>query len=210
MKTLYFDCSSGISGNMTLGALTEIVGDEKYLINELKKINLDEYHIEISKKVKNGITGTYIDVKTEHEHEHRNLDEVNKIIDNSCLDEKVKELAKKIFIRVAKAESKVHNKPLEEVHFHEVGAVNFNNMIPVRSNNYSLVDLNKKTLTIAELKYQKLLREQLDWLNANYKQVKNKSFKLYQLYNSGRLPENIKSRCCNFKLLEEKCVEYNK
>lgn len=92
----------------------------------------------------------------------------------------------------------------------ELGAVNFNNMIPVTKTNYSLVDLTKETLTIAELKYQKLLREQLDWLNANYKQVKNKSFKLYQLYNNGRLPENIKSRCCNFKLLEEKCVEYNK
>ena len=92
----------------------------------------------------------------------------------------------------------------------ELGAVNFNNMIPVNTNNYSLVDLNKETLTIAELKYQKLLKEQLSWLNANYYQVKNKSFKLYKLYNNGKLPKNIKSRCCNFKLLEEKCVEYNK
>ena len=139
MKTLYFDCSSGISGNMTLGALTEIIGDENYLINELKKLNVDGYKIEISKKVKNGITGTYVDVILEHEHEHehhheheeghhhhhehRNLNDVNKIIDESSLDESVKDLAKKIFIRVAKAESKVHNKPLEEVHFHEVGAI---------------------------------------------------------------------------------------
>ena len=92
----------------------------------------------------------------------------------------------------------------------ELGAVNFNNMIPVNTNNYSLVDLNKETLTISELKYQKLLKEQLSWLNANYYQVKNKSFKLYKLYNNGKLPKNIKSRCCNFKLLEEKCVEYNK
>ena len=91
----------------------------------------------------------------------------------------------------------------------ELGAVNFNNMIPVNKNNYSLVDLNKETLTISELKYQKLLREQLAWLNANYQQVKNKSFKLYQLYNEGRLPQNIKLRCCNFKLLEEKCTKYN-
>ena len=90
----------------------------------------------------------------------------------------------------------------------ELGAVNFNNMIPVKENNYSLVDLSKETLTIAELKYQKLLREQLDWLNANYRQVKNKSFRLYQLYKNEKLPQNIKSRCCDFKLLEEKCVEY--
>ena len=92
----------------------------------------------------------------------------------------------------------------------ELGAVNFNNMIPVTKENYSLVDLNKETLTISEMKYQKLLIEQLAWLNANYHQVKNKSFKLYDLYTKGKLPENIKSRCCNFKLLEEKCIEYNK
>ena len=90
----------------------------------------------------------------------------------------------------------------------ELGAVNFNNMIPVSKNNYSLVDLNKETLTISELKYQALLREQLDWLNTNYIQVRNKSQKLYQLYITGKLSENIKSRCCNFKLLEEKCMEY--
>lgn len=131
MKTLYFDCSSGISGNMTLGALTEIIGDKNYLLNELKKLNVDGYHIEISKKIKNGITGTYIDVILEHEHhhkehlhhEHRNIEDINKIIDNSSLDEKVKDLSKRIFMRVANAESKVHNKPLEEVHFHEVGAL---------------------------------------------------------------------------------------
>ena len=150
MKTLYFDCSSGISGNMTLGALLEIVGDENYLLDELKKLNIDGYKIEISKKVKNGITGTYVDVilddehhhhehdnhhehehhhehNHEHEHndnhEHRNLNDVYSIIDNSSIDVKSKELAKRIFMRVAKAEAKVHNKPLEEVHFHEVGAI---------------------------------------------------------------------------------------
>ena len=68
MKTLYFDCPSGISGNMTLGALTEIIGDENFLIEELKKLNVHGYRIEISKKVKNGITGTYVDVILEHNH----------------------------------------------------------------------------------------------------------------------------------------------
>ncbi|MDO4943388.1 MAG: nickel pincer cofactor biosynthesis protein LarC [Lachnospiraceae bacterium] len=138
MKVLYFDCSSGISGNMTLGALLEITGEEQFLSDELKKLGIDGYGIEISKKVKNGITGTYVDVileqehhhahgchehSHEHQHEHRNLNDVNSIIDNSSLDDKVKELAKKIFMRVARAESKVHNKSLEEVHFHEVGAI---------------------------------------------------------------------------------------
>ena len=92
----------------------------------------------------------------------------------------------------------------------ELGAVNFNNMIPVKEKNYSLINLNEKVTTIEEMKYQKMLREQLLWLNANYYQIKNKSMKLYNLYNNGKLPENIKSRCCNFKLLEEKSEEYNK
>lgn len=135
MKTLYFDCSSGISGNMTLGALLEIVEDKNYLLKNLEKLNIDGYQIEISKKEKNGISGTYVDVILEehehnhnkenhtHHHEHRSLEDVNSIIDNSSLNENIKELAKKIFLRVAKAESKVHNKPLNEVHFHEVGAI---------------------------------------------------------------------------------------
>lgn len=91
----------------------------------------------------------------------------------------------------------------------ELGAINFNNMIPVTERNYFILDLNKETLTMSESKYQKLLREQLNWLNSNYYQVKNKSFRLYTLYNNNKLPKNIKERCCNFKLLEEKCVEYN-
>ncbi len=91
----------------------------------------------------------------------------------------------------------------------ELGAVNFNNMIPVTNKNYYLIDLNRKTSKSEEIKYQKLLNEQLNWLNSHYNQVKNKSFRLYQLYNSGKLPQNIKERCCNFKLLEEKCLEYN-
>ena len=91
----------------------------------------------------------------------------------------------------------------------ELGAVNFNNMIPVSEKNYSLVDLDKQHSSNAELRYQKLLKEQLNWLNANYIQIKNKSFKLYTLYNNEKLPLKIKERCCNFKLLEEKCAEYN-
>jgi len=88
-------------------------------------------------------------------------------------------------------------------------AINFNNMIPVNKTNYSLIDLEKETLTLNEQKYQKLLREQLDWLNTNYYQVRKKSFKLYEKYNNGTLPKNIMERCCNFKLLEIKCSEYN-
>lgn len=91
----------------------------------------------------------------------------------------------------------------------EYGAVNFNNMIPVKENNYSLINLEKKVFNIEEQKYQKMLKQQLNWLNSNINQVCNKSFKLYNLYITGKLSKNIIERCCNFPLLEEKCDEYN-
>lgn len=183
MKILYFDCSSGISGNMTLGALLEITGDTSYLINELKKLNVDGYSIEISKKIKNGITGTFVDViladeqhvdnHMDHEHmnyehvdhshtshyhndhihsnnnnishHHRNLADVEKIIDESSLSDYVKALSKRIFLRVAKAESKVHDKPLDEVHFHEVGAID------------SIVDIVGTAILIDAIKPDRIL-----------------------------------------------------
>ena len=91
----------------------------------------------------------------------------------------------------------------------ELGAVNFNNMIPVNKTNYTLLNLDIEPLTNSELKYQKLLKEQLRWLNENYIQIKNKSSKLYNLYKDNKLSDNIKNRCCNFVLLEEKCNEYS-
>lgn len=91
----------------------------------------------------------------------------------------------------------------------DLGAVNFNNMIPVESNNYWLVDLNREYEELSEQKYYILLSKQLEWLDSNYDKVKKKSSKLYHLYTNNKLPNNIKNRCCNFKLLEEKCALYN-
>ena len=91
----------------------------------------------------------------------------------------------------------------------KLGAINFNNMFPVKFGNYELLDLDSDKITLSEKKYQKLLKQQLLWLNENYIQVKNKSFKLYCLYNEARLNKNIMERCCNYKLLEEKCNVYN-
>lgn len=113
MKVLYFDCSSGISGNMTLGALMELIDEPDYLQKELAKLNIDGYHLHVTKTKKNGITGTYVDVHLEehphhHDHEHhhhehhhyvhRNLFDVNKIIDDSGINERAKALAKRIFL----------------------------------------------------------------------------------------------------------------
>ena len=90
------------------------------------------------------------------------------------------------------------------------GVVNFNNMIPVTDKNYVIFDLNKKTENRAENFRLELLRNQLRWLTANKKDVNTKSKLLYNLYKSNKLPKNVKDRCCNFPLLEEKCREYNK
>lgn len=91
-----------------------------------------------------------------------------------------------------------------------LGAINFNNMLPVTNKNIVKLDLNKKNLDKNEEKYIKLLKEQIYWLNRNNDKLYGRSSKLYNKYINGTLNSNIAKRCCNFKLLEEKCKEYNK
>jgi pyridinium-3,5-bisthiocarboxylic acid mononucleotide nickel chelatase len=167
-RILYFDCFSGISGDMTIGALLDLGIDQDLFLAELNKIHLDEFEIEIKKGLKKGISGTDFTVHLthqehsheehthereddhnhhehahehhhEHSHEHthehhhtekphdhahtRNLSDIYKIIDSSDLSEYVKTASKKIFLIVAEAEAKIHAKTIDEVHFHEVGAV---------------------------------------------------------------------------------------
>lgn len=83
-------------------------------------------------------------------------------------------------------------------------------MLPVTENNIININLNKTCLDEYEEKYLKLLKEQLHWLNRNSDKLYNRSRKLYEKYCNGTLSMNIAKRCCNFKLLEEKCYEYNK
>lgn len=110
---------------------------------------------------------------------------------------------------------KKHLKMKNKIDFYKIesgalGVVNFNNMIPVSKDNYKIVDLNKSSLTKEDQKYQELLRNQLAWLNKNQQQIRKKAYKLYYLYSNKRLSPNIKSRCCNFLLLQEKCEKYSK
>lgn len=89
------------------------------------------------------------------------------------------------------------------------GVVNFNNMIPVTNNNYTEFDLNKKVNEQNEQYRIQLLNNQLRWLTSNKKDIYQKSKILYNLYINDKLPRNVKDRCCNYPLLEEKCVQYN-
>ena len=172
---LYFECFSGISGDMTVSALLDIGADKDVLIKSLESLGVDGYKINISKRQKCGINGVAFDVildseqhehevhhhhhdhshehehhhhydrshehehhhhdhsheyehyhhnhEHHHHHEHRNINDVFEIIERGNITENAKNIAKDIFMKVAEAESKAHNKPLNEVHFHEVGAI---------------------------------------------------------------------------------------
>ncbi len=124
MKIISYDCFSGISGDMNLGAMIDLGVDQAYLIAELNKLNLPGWELQVQKDQRHGITGTKVTVKqTRHEHAHRHLSDIEKIITSSTLDENIKTLSLKIFSKIAEAEATVHGIPVDHVHFHEVGAV---------------------------------------------------------------------------------------
>jgi len=124
MKVLYYDCFSGISGDMNLGAMIDLGIDISYIKNELDRLNLGGWELVAEKAQRHGIMGTKVAVKQLiHEHSHRHLSDIQKIIAESTLPDSVKELSMRIFIKIAEAEAKVHGIPVEKVHFHEVGAI---------------------------------------------------------------------------------------
>lgn len=126
MKTAYFDCFSGISGDMTLGALVDIGLDPKQLVVELTKLNLDdEFSLTFEKTKKQGISGTRAIVTDMQDHHHhgRHLQDIFDLLDQSDLEADVICRAKKIFDRLTAAEATVHDMPKSEVHLHEVSAI---------------------------------------------------------------------------------------
>ncbi len=121
---IYYNCFSGISGDMNLAAMIDLGVPNDHLKAELRKLNLEGYELKISRESRNGIFGTRVDVElTKDEHHHRHLTDVNHIIDSSSLPQKTKDISKKIFHKIAVAEGKIHEMPIEKVHFHEVGAI---------------------------------------------------------------------------------------
>ncbi|MGI6730864.1 MAG: nickel pincer cofactor biosynthesis protein LarC [Anaerovoracaceae bacterium] len=185
-RILYFDCFSGISGDMTLGAFIDLGLDPDLFLGEIKKLGIPGYEIKINKTSRYGISGTDVNViltHNDHSHEHshhnhghthnhshehshhnhghthdhshhnghshththeRNLTDITNIIHSSSISQKAKEIAIKIFTEIAKAEAKVHNKSINEVHFHEVGAID------------SIVDIVGAAICIDMLKVDKI------------------------------------------------------
>src|SRR5882724_9989468 len=123
MKILYFDCFAGASGDMILGALIDAGVAPEAFTRKLSLLGVTGYSIDFETVDRSGISATYARVQTPHDHNHRHLSDILKIIYESRLSDEVKDLAAKIFSRLAEAEARVHNEPLEQVHFHEVGAL---------------------------------------------------------------------------------------
>lgn len=122
VRIAYFECFSGISGDMTLGALVDAGVEAAALQDVVRRLAIGaELTFEATKRA--GFRATYAKVIAPHEHAHRHLHHVEAIIDKAGLPERDSALAKRIFQKVAEAEAKAHGSDLKKVHFHEVGAV---------------------------------------------------------------------------------------
>ena len=128
LRTAYFDCYSGISGDMILGALVDLGVDIKNIRKALKGIDLKGYKLQAKKIQRNGLACTQIRVtidkcKHQHSHPHRSFTNIKKLIERSGLSLKVKKNSIEIFKRIAKVEAQIHNTTIEKIHFHEVGGI---------------------------------------------------------------------------------------
>ena len=170
-RKLYLECYSGISGDMTVAALTDLGVEEAYLRQELAKLHLDGYEIKISRTKKNQITAADFDVilkedgemhghshdhshpgeghEHSHSHSHNSYKEISELISQSELNSRVKEMSLKIFHVIAEAEAKVHGMPVDQVHFHEVGAV------------VSIVDITAAAICLDKLGFDSILTSEL-------------------------------------------------
>ena len=123
MKTAYLDCSSGVSGDMFLGALLDAGLPAERLRAELRKIPLGDYEFKQSRVLRAGLAGTRVEIVVPEKQPERHLRDIEQLIEGSALTKTAKERAIEVFGRIAEAEGKLHDKPAAKVHFHEVGAV---------------------------------------------------------------------------------------
>jgi pyridinium-3,5-bisthiocarboxylic acid mononucleotide nickel chelatase len=123
MKIAYFDCFSGISGDMTLGALVDAGVELSALEAELRRLSLPNWKISAEKVKRGAIFATLVKVEAAETHHHRGLTDIHRLIAQANLAPRVAERATRIFRRLGEAEAKVHQVDIEKVHFHEVGAV---------------------------------------------------------------------------------------
>ena len=119
----YFDCFSGISGDMLIGSLLDAGLDFDALQAELAKLKVEGYTLSVRKVSKQHLSASKFDVIDPGQKAYRHLQDINEIVDAAALSPTVQEKAKRIFARIAAAEAKIHDMPVEKVHFHEIGAI---------------------------------------------------------------------------------------
>lgn len=144
MKIAYFECLSGISGDMVVGALLDAGLKLEELEKELKKLNLSGYHLEAQKISKKGIKATQFKVRIEESGVERRFKDILHLLEASKLDKQVKEQVIQVFFHLARAESAIHQKKIEEIHFHEVGGID------------SIIDITSAVLGIKKLGIQEI------------------------------------------------------
>lgn len=153
MKILYYDCFAGISGDMNLGAMLDLGINQQYLLKELGNLPVDSYNIKVYKDNRGGITGTKVDVvlpiqkksSSRHSHKKRTFRDITRMIQESNLSVNVKKISLDIFTCLARAEGKIHGHEIEDVHFHEVGAID------------SIVDIVGAAICLDYLKVDKVI-----------------------------------------------------
>ena len=123
MRTLYFDCFAGASGDMILGALVAAGVDPATLREQLSLLRVDGFSVNFETVERSGLSATYARVEAADQKKHRHLSDIKKIIEESGVSEAAQQRAIQIFTRLAEAEARVHNEPVDHVHFHEVGAL---------------------------------------------------------------------------------------
>ena len=163
MRVLHYDCFAGISGDMNLGALVDLGADREQLRSRLALLGLPGWALSFRYDARNGIRGTRADVAchTDHHghephshqagHTHRSFADIRTMIANAPLSERVKQDAIAIFQTLAQAEGRVHGKPAEEVHFHEVGAIDSIVDIVGAAICLELLGIDKITASVVEL-----------------------------------------------------------
>jgi uncharacterized protein (TIGR00299 family) protein len=124
MRVAYFDCFSGASGDMILGSMIDAGLSPHELREELDKLQIPTIRLKVKKVLKGGISATQVIVEGRSEtRSHRNLREILRIINRSHLESEVKKKSIEIFQRIASVEAKIHRRPVEEIHFHELGGL---------------------------------------------------------------------------------------